>query len=243
MKVSLFIPCTVDILMPEIGIATFELLMRLGDEPIYHKDQTCCGQPLFNAGYHDQARRAAKHFIEVFGDDERIVSPSGSCVSMVKHHYPDLLSDEPYWCNRALELSERVYELSKFIVDVLGITDVGASFDGKVTYHESCHILRALGVSDQPKKLIAGVAGAQYVELNNANACCGFGGEFAVGFPEISHALVKDKATNFLNTGADVLLLCEPGCLLNINGYLHRNHPGKRAMHLATFLAGSMKEA
>jgi len=243
MKVSLFIPCTVDIFMPEIGVAAYRLLSQLEAYPMYHQDQTCCGQPLFNAGYRDQAKRAARHFIEVFGNDEHIVSPSGSCISMVKHHYPELLSDEPSWCDRARELSERVYELSQFIVDVLGVTDVGASFDGKVTYHESCHILRALGVSDQPKKLIAGVAGAQYVELNNANACCGFGGEFAVGFPEISHALVKDKATNFLNTGADVLLLCEPGCLLNINGYLHRNHPGKRAMHLATFLAGSMKEA
>jgi L-lactate dehydrogenase complex protein LldE len=241
--VSLFIPCTVDLLMPEIGTAACELLEHLGEQPVYHQDQTCCGQPLFNAGYRDQARRVAKHFIEVFGRDERIVSPSGSCVSMVKHHYPELLSHEPSWYGRARELAGRVFELSQYIVDVLGVTDVGAAFDGSVTYHESCHVLRALGVSDQPKKLIGAVRGARYVELNNATACCGFGGEFAVGFPEISQALVKDKATNFLNTGADVLLLCEPGCLLNINGYLHRNHPEKKAMHLASFLAGNMKEA
>jgi L-lactate dehydrogenase complex protein LldE len=241
--VSLFIPCTVDLMMPEIGISTYKLLARLGEKPVYHTDQTCCGQPLFNAGYRSYAKRAAKHFIKVFGDDECIVSPSGSCVSMVKHHYPELLTDEPSWCDRAQALSNRIYELSQYIVDILGVTDVGASFEGKVTYHESCHILRALGVSDQPKKLITGVAGAQYVELNNATACCGFGGEFAIGYPEISEAMVKDKATNFLKTGADVLLLCEPGCLLNINGYLHRNHPDKRAVHLASFLAGDPVEA
>lgn len=241
--VSLFIPCTVDLLMPEIGMATCRLLERLGHRPIYHDGQTCCGQPLFNAGHRDQARRVAKHFIEVFGDDETIVSPSGSCVSMVKHHYPELLADDHAWHVRACDLADRIYELSQYIVDVLGVTDVGAVFDGTVTYHESCHILRALGVSEQPKKLISGVRGARYVELNNATACCGFGGEFSVGFPEISQALVKDKVTNFLGSGADVLLLCEPGCLLNIKGYLHRNHPGACAMHLASFLAGNVNEA
>lgn len=241
MNVSLFIPCTVDIMMPEIGVAVFRLLSHLGANPIYHKDQTCCGQPLLNAGYRDQAKRVAKHFIEVFGDDERIVSPSGSCVSMVKHHYPDLLSDEPTWYERARTLSDKIFELSQYIVDVLGVTDVGATFNGKVTYHESCHILRALGISQQPKQLIAAVTGTEFVELNNASTCCGFGGEFAVGYPEISEAMVKDKAVNFLNTGGDILLLCEPGCLLNINGYLHRNNPGKRAMHIASFLAGNIK--
>ena len=239
--VSLFIPCTVDLLMPEIGVATCRLLERLGRRPIYHDGQTCCGQPLFNAGYRDEARRVARHFIEVFGDDETIVSPSGSCVSMVKHRYPELLADEPSWHGRAIELAGRIYELSQYIVDVLGITDVGAAYEGTVTYHESCHILRALGVSEQPKKLISSVRGARYVELDNATACCGFGGEFSIGFPEISQSLVKDKAANFISSGADVLLLCEPGCLLNINGYLHRNHPGARAMHLASFLTDNVK--
>jgi L-lactate dehydrogenase complex protein LldE len=242
MKVSLFIPCTVDTMMPEIGVATYRLLSRLGVHPIYHSNQTCCGQPLYNAGYREQAKRAARHFIDVFGEDEFIVSPSGSCVSMVKHHYPGLLAEEPQWCERALKISNRIYELSQFIVDVLGVTDVGASFEGKVTYHESCHISRALGISSQPRKLIASVKGAQIVELGNATACCGFGGEFSNAFPEISEAMVKDKATNFINTGADVLLLNEPGCLLNISGYLHRCHPQKRAMHLATFLAQNCGE-
>lgn len=242
MKVSLFIPCTVDLMMPEIGVAVYRLLLSLGTRPVYHGDQTCCGQPLYNAGYRRQAKRVARHFIDVFGNDEYIVSPSGSCVAMVKHHYVELLSDDPSWCDRARNLSGKVYELSQFIVDVLGITDVGASFDGRVTYHESCHIFRALGISEQPRKLIDSVRGAEFVELRNATACCGFGGEFSIGFPEISEALVKDKTANFINTGADVLLLNEPGCLLNINGYLHRNHPQKRAMHLATFLMENIKE-
>ncbi|MGD0857583.1 MAG: (Fe-S)-binding protein [Dehalococcoidia bacterium] len=239
---SLFIPCTVDIMLPEIGAATYKLLSRLGEKPLYHPEQTCCGQPLFNAGYRDQAKRAAKHFIEVFGKDECIVSPAGSCVCMVKYHYPELLEDEPSWCDRANSLAGRVYEPGQYIVDKLGVTDVGASFERKVAYHESCHVLRGLGVSGQPKKLISGAKGAQYVDLNDSTACCGFGGEFAVGYPEISEAMVKDKARNFINTGAEILLLCEPGCLLNISGYLHRNHPGTRATHLASFLAGNGKE-
>ena len=241
-KVSLFIPCTVDIMLPQIGVATYKLLSRLGEQPIYHPEQTCCGQPLFNAGYHDQAKRVAKHFIEVFGNDECIVSPAGSCVCMVKYHYAELFEDEPSWRDRANSLAGRIYELSQYIVDKLGVTDVGTSFEGKVAYHESCHILRGLGVSDQPKKLIAGVKGAQYADLGNSKTCCGFGGEFAVGYPEISEAMVKEKVDNFISTGAEILLLCEPGCLLNINGYLHRHHPGKRAMHLASFLAGNGKE-
>jgi L-lactate dehydrogenase complex protein LldE len=238
-KVSLFIPCTVDILLPEIGEQTAFVLNRLGVSPIYHEDQTCCGQPSINAGYIEQAKRTAKHFIEVFGDDEAVVSPSGSCVYTVKYQYPELLSDESGWLRRAEELSGRIYELSQYIVDILGVDDVGASFDGKITYHESCHILRGLGISEQPKKLISAVKGADFIPLNSADKCCGFGGEFANNYPDISEEMVKDKAENYINSGADILILCEPGCLLNINGYLSRNHPGKKAMHIASLLANT----
>ncbi|MEA3471747.1 MAG: (Fe-S)-binding protein [Thermodesulfobacteriota bacterium] len=241
-KVSLFIPCTVDILLPEIGEETLYLLERLGVSPIYHKEQTCCGQPALNAGYVDQARRAAKHFIEVFGEDEVVVSPSGSCLHTAKYRYPELLSDEPVWLRRAEDLSSRLFELSQYIVDVLEVEDVGASFDGKVTYHESCQILRGLGVSEQPKKLITAVNGVEFVPLNNADKCCGFGGEFANNYPDISEEMVKDKTENYINSGADVLVLCEPGCLLNINGYLSRNHPEKKALHIATLLADTEGE-
>lgn len=236
--VSLFIPCMVDLFLPHIGEATVKLLRRAGVKPVYHQDQTCCGQPALNAGYRREAGKAAKHFLRVFGDDEAIVSPSGSCVCMVKYHYPELFEDDPSWRRRAEELAPRVFELSQYLVDVLKVEDLGAAFSGKVAYHESCHVLRGLGVSAQPKKLIAAVKGAEMVELKAADSCCGFGGEFANNYPEISTAMVQEKAENFLASGADLLLLCEPGCLLNIGGYLSRNHPGKKAMHLANFLAG-----
>lgn len=238
-KASLFIPCIVDLFLPEIGEATVQVLRRLGVDPQYHEAQTCCGQPAMNAGYRDQAKKAAKHFIDVFGDDDVIVSPSGSCVCMVKHHYPQLLCDEPVWLRRAEEVSKRIYELSQYIVDILGIEDVGATFKGKVTYHESCHILRGLGVSDQPKRLIRKTNGVEFIPLPLADMCCGFGGEFAEAYDYISEEMVKEKAVSYLESGADLLVLCEPGCLLNIGGYLSRNHPEKKVLHIASFLAGT----
>jgi L-lactate dehydrogenase complex protein LldE len=242
-EVSLFIPCTVDLFLPRIGEAVVSLLRRLGVNPVYHEEQTCCGQPALNAGYEQEARKVAKHFLTVFAEDEVIVTPAGSCVYMVKYHYPELLEMEPDWLRRAEEMAPRVYEFSQYLVDVLKVEDVGSSFEGKVAYHESCHILRGLGVSDQPKKLIGAVKRAELVPLNAADSCCGFGGEFANNFPDISESMVKDKVENFLASGADLLLLCEPGCLLNIGGYLNRNHPGKKVMHLATFLAYDGKES
>jgi len=158
---------------------------------------------------------------------------------MVKHHYPQLLRDEPMWLRRAEELSERIYELSQYIVDILGIEEVGASFNGAVTYHESCHILRGLGVSDQPKRLIQKADGVKFVSLPLADMCCGFGGEFAETYDYISEEMVKEKVGCYLESGADLLVLCEPGCLLNIGGYLSRNHPEKKALHIANFLAGT----
>jgi len=240
--VSLFIPCAVDLFLPHIGEATVTLLRRAGVNPIYHREQTCCGQPALNSGYRKEAKKAAKHFIKLFENDEVIVSPSGSCVCMVKHNYPELLGDEPEWFRRAAELSSRIYELSQYLVDVLHITDTGAVFHGKVAYHESCHILRGLGVSSQPKKLISAVKGATVVSMNQDDFCCGFGGVFANSYPEISGAMVQDKVQNYLESGADLLILCEPGCLLNIGGYLSRHHPGIEVMHLASFLVREGKE-
>jgi len=238
----MFIPCTVDLFLPHIGEAAVSLLRRAGANPVYHRGQTCCGQPAMNSGYRKEAKKAAKHFIELFGDDEVVVSPSGSCVGMVKHHYPELLGDESEWFRRATELAPRVYELSQYLVDVLQVNDVGAAFKGKVAYHESCHVLRGLGVSTQPKKLISAVKGTELVAMNQDDFCCGFGGEFANHYPDISESMVEDKVQNYLDSGADLLILCEPGCLLNIGGYLSRHHPEKRVMHLATFLAQAGRE-
>lgn len=236
--VSLFIPCTVDLLLPSIGEATVSLLRRLGINPTYHKKQTCCGQPAFNAGFRKEAKRLAKHFINVFCDDGIIVSPSGSCVFMVKQQYPLLFEDEPEWLQRTEELSQRIFELTQYLVDVLKVEDVGASYSGKVAYHESCHINRCLNISEQPKKLINAVKGAEPVPLDQADVCCGFGGEFSGRYPEISEAMVSEKVENYINSKADLLLLCEPGCLLNIGGFLSRHNPEKKVMHIANFLNG-----
>ncbi len=242
-QASLFIPCIVDVFLPEIGEATVRVLRRLGVDPVYHKAQTCCGQPAMNGGYRKQATEAAKHFIDIFGEDEVIVSPSGSCVHMVKYHYPLLFRDEPIWLRRAEELSGRIYEISQYIVDVLGVEDTGAAYNGTGAYHESCHILRGLGVSEQPKRLIQRTRGVEFVPLPSADMCCGFGGEFAESYHFISEEMVKEKVENYLESGADLLVLCEPGCLLNINGYLSRNHPGQKAMHIASFLDGTGRGA
>lgn len=235
--VSLFIPCLVDVFLPEVGEATHALLRRLGQTVIYHPEQTCCGQPAINSGYRAQAQQTAKHFIDVFGDDEVVVCPSGSCVHTVKERYPELLQDEPRWRRRAEDLASRVYELSQYLVDVLHVEDVGARFDGTVTYHESCQLLRGLGVSEQPKRLLRAVKGAELILLPKAETCCGFGGSFSNSYPDISEAMVADKAACYLESGADILVTCDPGCLLNIGGYLSRHHPEKESMHIASFLA------
>jgi L-lactate dehydrogenase complex protein LldE len=241
--VSLFVPCAVDLFLPDIAESTVTLLRRAGVEPVYHQGQTCCGQPAFNSGYRKEARQAAKHFIEIFGDDEVVVSPSGSCACTVKFHYPELFADEPEWFKRATELASRVFELSQYLVDVLKVDDFGAEYQGKVTFHESCHNLRKLGISAQPRQLIAAVKGAEVVPMNQDDFCCGFGGTFANNYADISESMAQDKVENYLSSGADVLLLSEPGCLLNIGGYLSRMHPHRKAMHLASFLVENMKEA
>jgi len=239
---SLFIPCMVDLFLPEIGEACLRVLRRLDLDPIYHPEQTCCGQPAIHAGYVKKAKDSAKHFIDVFGEDDAVVCPAGSCVCTVKDRYPDLLQDEPTWLRRAEDLAPRVYELSQYIVDVMGVEDLGASYEGRVAYHESCRVLRGLGVSEQPKKLIKAVSGAELVPMQGAEVCCGFGGEFSTNYPEISEVLVSEKAANYIASGADVLVACDPGCLLNIGGYLNRNHPEKRIMHVASFLAEAIQD-
>ncbi len=239
-KVSLFIPCAVDAVLVSVGEATVRLLARLGFDLIYHEEQTCCGQPAITAGYLDLAREAARRFIEIFEEDEVVVSPSGSCVSTIRNEYPRLFADDPEWQQRARQLGQKVYELSQFLVDVAGIEDVNARFEGKLAYHKSCHVLRALGIDRQPQMLLENVKGAELVPMNLAHECCGFGGQFSVKYPYISEAIVGDKVKNFLASGADVLVVSDPGCLLNISGYLHRHHPERKVRHLAEVLAGTI---
>jgi L-lactate dehydrogenase complex protein LldE len=236
-RVSVHIPCLVDTLMPETGKSVIRLLERLDIPYVYHTNQTCCGQPSYNEGFVPETKKIAKHFIDVFGEDEVVVSISGSCVTMVRSHYPMILAEESDWRKRAEDLSGRVYELTQYLVDVLGIEDVGGRFDGRVAYHESCSLLRGLGVSEQPKKLIRSLVGTELVEMQRADVCCGFGGEFSRSYHEISEHMVADKVKNFLQSEADVLTMGEPGCYLNVSGYLSRHHPDRKALHIVDLLA------
>ncbi|MCD6570629.1 MAG: (Fe-S)-binding protein [Deltaproteobacteria bacterium] len=236
-EVALFIPCLVDQLLPEIGTSVVKIFRKLGVSFVYDPRQTCCGQPLVNAGDRKGASQVAKHFISIFEGSEYIVAPSGSCIYTVKEHYPRLLADEPVWYQRACGVSEKAYEFSQFLVAILGVSDVDTRYEARACLHESCAILRQLGVSDEPKTLLKNVEGLELTPLNDADVCCGFGGEFAVDYPDISEAILKDKANNFKASGADILILGEPGCLLNIRGYMSSNGVNGHVKHIAEILA------
>jgi L-lactate dehydrogenase complex protein LldE len=235
MKISLMITCLADVLRPEIGIATVNLLRRLGHEIDFPAAQTCCGQPMFNSGFADLARDQAKHTIAVFEDSEVVVVPSGSCAAMVKVEYPELLHGDEAWHRRAVALSERTYELSSFLVHKLGIVDVGAKYDGVVTYHYACHG-RMLGVTSEVEQLLNAVAGLRYIPIARQDQCCGFGGSFSVRYPEISTAMVNDKVNCILATQAEAVVSTDMGCLMNIGGRLRRREKAVEIMHIAELL-------
>jgi L-lactate dehydrogenase complex protein LldE len=235
MKISLMITCLADVLRPEIGIATVNLLRRLGHEVSFPAAQTCCGQPMFNSGFADLAREQAKHTISVFEDSEVVVVPSGSCAAMVKVEYPELLHGDPAWHQRAVSLSERTLELASFLVNRLGIVDVGAKYDGVVTYHYACHG-RMTGVTNEVEQLLAGVEGLRYIPIARQDQCCGFGGSFSVRYPEISTAMVNDKVNCILATQAEAVVSTDMGCLMNIGGRLRRREKAVEIMHIAELL-------
>jgi L-lactate dehydrogenase complex protein LldE len=229
------VTCLGDALFPDVGVATVRLLRRLGVEVDFPATQTCCGQPHFNSGYHDDARALARHTIQAFAGSPLIVTPSGSCAAMVKLEYPELFHNDLIWHRQAEELGHRTHELSDFLVNVLGIDDVGARFEGKVTYHMACH-LRGLGLLAEPERLLRKVKGLQYLPLERGDECCGFGGSFSVRFPLISGAMVQDKAAFIEKTGADVVVATDAGCLMNIMGCLRRRGSKVRGLHLAEVL-------
>ena len=235
MKLSLMITCLGDVLRPSAGQATVRLLRRLGHEIDFPDAQTCCGQPFFNSGFADLARQQAKHTIEVFAGERTVVVPSGSCAAMVKVEYPHLLEGDVVWHPRALELAARTFELSDFLVNRLGVVDVGAKYDGKVTHHYACH-LRGLGQAGEVEKLLAHVAGATFVPLSHLDQCCGFGGSFSVRYPQVSTAMVNDKMNCILATGAAAVVSTDAGCLMNIGGRLHRERRTVEVLHLAELL-------
>jgi L-lactate dehydrogenase complex protein LldE len=230
------ITCLGDTFFPNVGVATVQLLRRLGVTVDFPPAQTCCGQPHFNSGYHDDARALARHTITAFAQAPLVVTPSGSCAAMVKLEYPELFHGDTVWHERAVNLSQRTHELSDFLVNVLKVEDVGARFEGKATYHMACH-LRGLGLSSEPIRLMQQVRGLQFVPLERYDECCGFGGSFAVRYPGISGAMVNDKANFIEKTGVDAVVATDAGCLMNIGGCLNRRGSKVRFMHLAELLA------
>jgi L-lactate dehydrogenase complex protein LldE len=237
LDVALMVTCLGDALFPDVGVATVRLLRRLGVRVRFPVAQTCCGQPHFNSGFHDDARTLARHTIEAFAGGLPVVTPSGSCAAMVKLEYPELFHADPAWHARAVELAGRTRELSDFLVNGLGVEDVGARFVGSATYHMACH-LRGLGLRDEPVRLIRNVKGLHFVPLERYDECCGFGGSFAVRYPAISGAMVLDKAGFIERAGVDAVVATDAGCLMNIGGCLRRRGSKVRIMHLAELLAG-----
>jgi L-lactate dehydrogenase complex protein LldE len=241
MRVSLFITCFNDTLFPETGRAMVRLLERLGHEVDFPLAQTCCGQMHFNTGYQRETIPLARHFVDVFQAAEVVVSPSASCVGMVREYYPRVsaVAQDTRLASQVAELTPRVFELSEFLVKKLGIEDVGAYYPHRVTYHPTCHALRMLQVGDAPLRLLRRVRGIDLVALDGAEECCGFGGTFAIKNADVSLAMLSDKLRHVLDTGAEVCAAADNSCLMHIGGALQRQRTGVRVVHLAEILAST----
>jgi L-lactate dehydrogenase complex protein LldE len=237
MRVQLFATCLVDTFFPEVGEATVKLLRHFGVDVKYPLAQTCCGKPPDSAGYVNEVKKAARHFISVFEGDDPIVIPSGSCASMVKNHYPPLFEDDPGMKERAEQVAARVYELSQFLVTVLRAHENGLRGSGRLTYHASCQLTRELGVREEPLQLLQSLEGARFTPLPDADRCCGFGGVFMAKLPEISTAMADEKAQAIIETGADTVVGCDLGCLMNVADAIKRRGSTVRAQHIAQVLA------
>ncbi|MBI4246742.1 MAG: (Fe-S)-binding protein [Candidatus Rokubacteria bacterium] len=236
-RASLMVTCLADMFYPEVGVRIVRLLRRLGVSVDFPSGQTCCGLPLFNSGYHAEAAEVARRTIPLFRDSAAVVVPSGSCAWMVKHEYPGLMAD-PALKRQAQELAAKTYELSQFLVNVLGKTRFRGAVKGRVTYHDSCHLLRGLGESKSPRTILTHLEGAELVELPGHDECCGFGGSFAVRLPEVSTAILDKKLGNVERTGAGCVVACDAGCLMQMRGGLSRRGSAVRALHLAELLDG-----
>lgn len=231
------VTCLGDMFYPEVGVAIVRLLRRLGVEVDFPAGQTCCGLPLFNSGYHREAARVARRTLPLFRDSEHVVVPSGSCAWMVKQEYPGLLRDDPAAQREARALADRTWELAQFLVRRLHVTRLPAAQRGRVTYHDSCHLLRGLGESQAPRTLLRSLDGIEMVELPGADQCCGFGGSFSVRLPEVSASILDKKLASVEATGAECVVACDAGCLMQMGGGLTRRGSRVRALHLAQLLA------
>ena len=237
-RVALFVTCLVDLFRPGIGFAAVKLLEDAGCTVEVPATQTCCGQPAWNSGDAADTRHIAMRTIAAFEGFDHVVAPSGSCAGMLREHYPHLFDTDAGWRQRAQALAARTHELTAFLVDVLGVETIEASFPARVTYHDSCSGLRELGIKRQPRALLATVAGLRLHEMEDAEVCCGFGGTFCVKYPQISARMVADKGGNVAAAGAACLLGGDLGCLLNMAGHLSRAGSAVRVFHVAEVLAG-----
>lgn len=235
MKVSLFATCLVDMFQGDVGKATVELLERLGCEIDFPESQICCGQPAYNSGYVEETKPAMKKMIQAFEHAEYVVSPSGSCAYFFKE-YPHIFKGDPVWEAKAQSLADKTYELTQFIVDVLGVKDVGAHLEGKATFHTSCHMTRLLGVKEAPMELLKNVKGLEFTELPDKDKCCGFGGTFSVKMAHISEQMVDEKVQRVEETDANILIGADAGCLMNIGGRIERKGKPVKVMHIAEVL-------
>jgi L-lactate dehydrogenase complex protein LldE len=236
-KVQLFITCLVDTFFPEIGEAMTDLFRHAGIEVDFAQDQTCCGQPTFNAGLRVEARQIAEHTIRVFESVEGdIVMPSGSCAHMIRKNYIELFEDDPQWLPRAQTHADRTYEFTEYLVDVLHLTDFGAYWPGPLTYHPTCHLHRGLGIDRQPRTLLSNLHGVDLRELPEAQDCCGFGGIFSIEHPELSAEMLKRKIKNLETTQSPTLVVCDAGCLMHIQGGLHHKKIPLKVVHIAEVL-------
>lgn len=243
MKASLFVTCLVDNFFPNVGEAMVRILDHYGVDVDFPSTQTCCGQPAFNSGYTAEARKVAKTLLTAFDDAEYVISPSGSCTGMIHHYYPYLFKDDVVQLDKALRLIEKTYEFTQFLVNVVKVKHIPSKFPHTVTYHPSCHGARLLGVKDEPLELISQVQDLKLAPLPYANDCCGFGGTFAVKMGEISSAMVSEKAEHVVETGAEVLVGTDMGCLMNIGGRLRHQGQQVRVMHVAELLYEGMQHA
>lgn len=239
-RVALFVTCLVDLMRPSVGFAAVKLLEQSGCTVEVPTAQTCCGQPAYNSGDKTTAADLARQTIAACEGHDYIVAPSGSCAGMLKAHYPKLLADDPAWAKRAQAFAAKTHELISFLVDVRGMTAVTQTLIAKATYHDSCSGLRELRIKDQPRKLLASVEGLELVEMSDCEICCGFGGTFAVKYGDISNAMVEKKCANISESGADLVLAGDLGCLLNMAGKLRRDGQTAKARHVAEVLAGEL---
>jgi L-lactate dehydrogenase complex protein LldE len=238
LKIKLLIPCFVDQLFPSVGISVVRIFEKLGHTVEFNESIVCCGQPAFNAGYWAEAREIAHRVVRALAGPDPVVVPSGSCAAMVKNFYPELFR-QTREAGAAVQLSQRVFEFSSFLVDQLGVTDLGSRFAAKVTFHDGCHGLRELQVKRQPRQLLERVKDLTLVEMEDQTSCCGFGGTFAVKFPMISTAMGETKSASALETGAEYLVSNDSSCLMHLQGLLSRQNQKLKTIHLAEVLASS----